>query len=63
MGDTTRLERARVFDHQKFLDEALNFKNRLQNIDLARLEDQRQAALETALKDVQRRVRTGTLQG
>lgn len=55
MPDTSRLERVRTPDLGKFLEEVRALKVRLITLEIARLEGERQAAIESALKDASRK--------
>lgn len=60
MPDTSRVERGRPGDFQKFLEDVRALKNRLQNIELARLDDDRTSTLESALKEAAKKARSGS---
>jgi chromosome segregation ATPase len=55
MADTsTRIEKVRPPDFQKFLEEVRALKNRLHSLELARLEESRQAALDALANEAAR---------
>lgn len=60
-SETLKLhEKDKVADFLKLVDELRSLKNRLHNLDLARLQDQHHSALEGALKAAERQTRTGS---
>jgi predicted nuclease with TOPRIM domain len=61
MADTsTRIEKIRTPDFQKFLDEVRALKNRLHSLELARLEEARQGALDASDNEAGRRTKGGS---
>jgi chromosome segregation ATPase len=58
--DTARIERTRIPDFIKLIEELKQLKNRSLNVDLARLDEQRDQALATATKDAQKRAKSGS---
>lgn len=60
MVEVIRAEKEKAVDFPRLIDELKALKNRLYNVDMARLEEQKQAAIETAVKAAERRAKTGS---
>lgn len=60
MPEIVKAEKERVHDFLKLIEEIKAMRNRLYNLDMSRLEEQYKSALETAVRNAERRARTGT---
>ncbi len=59
MPEIVRQEKDRVVDFLKFTEEVKAMRNRLYNLDMTRLDEQYKAALETAVRNAEKRSKTG----